>query len=147
MSGERTPALPNSLPYGPATVPIRRFLLRLAGLGGADRSAVVHRYADGAVRTEWARAERALAEAIERSGRSDAQNAISGPLLQLVRRESVATPDGTEDPLAALDPIAEPALAALLALMAQDLLREVDVATLYDPFEAIIPRAGILSPG
>ena len=45
-----------------------------------------------------------------------------------------------EDHNDAIDPIAEPALAALLALAVRDLLEPRVLATLYEPFAEAIPR-------
>jgi hypothetical protein len=137
------------LPYGPHTAAIRRFLVRLAGLGSADRALVVERYAVQVHSTAYQAAEAALAVAIERSGRDAARDALSGPLMQLVRRpvtaaeQDVPTPD-EDDPLSGLDPVAEPALAALLALLVADLLETPQLEALYDAFHDTIPRADVL---
>lgn len=129
-------------PYGPNTPAIRAFLVRLAGLGALDRATVVERYAALSARREYQVAESTLGTAIERSGRESLQQALSGPLLQLVRR--VDAPEPTEEnPLDGLDPIAEPALASLLALLVQDLLEPTQLDVLYDAFATVIPRADL----
>lgn len=130
----------SELPYGPNTSAVRRFLVQLAGLGRVDREAVVAAYAARCSTRQWYAAEAALGTAIERSGREPQRDALSGPLLQLVRRnDPVASAPVTEDEaLAALDPIAEPALAALLALLARDLLSDQQVKTLCAPFAGVI---------
>ncbi|QJR34658.1 hypothetical protein [Gemmatimonas groenlandica] len=125
-----------SLPYGPQTPAVRGFLVRLAGLGAADRAGVVARYATIAVTTEYEAADARLGEVITRSGREDARDALSGPLLQLVKRpvQDAAAGEDIE-----LEPIAEPALAALLALMTRDLLDETTVRLLTEAFSNTIP--------
>lgn len=133
----------SDLPYGPNTAAIRRFLVRFAGLGRADRAAIVSAYTAHSATRDWHAAEAALATAIERSGREPQRDALSGPLLQLVRRPDAAVPASAsaDDALATLDPIAEPALAALLALLVQDLLGAHQVTTLYAPFAETMPLA------
>lgn len=127
-------------PYGPETLAIRRFLVRLAGLGAHDRALVVQRYNAGVHDPANRLAETALATTIERSDREAARDALSGPLLQLVKRSaaSVVTPPET-DVLETLDPIAEPALAALLALLVRDVLEAPHFTWLYAPFADCIP--------
>lgn len=128
----------STLPYGPNTAELRRFLVRFAGLGSADKAAVVSRYVALSATPAWSAAETQLATAIERSGREPQRDALSGPLLQLVRPADAPATISEEDALAQLDPVAEPALAALLALMVQDLLPAPTVATLLQPFEGIV---------
>ena len=126
-----------SAPYGPATPRVRRFLVQLAGLGAELRREVVARHDALAPTSAYAAAEALLGETIERSGRTDARDALAGPLLQLVRR----APDLAlaAEGLDALDPIAEPALAALLAIVVADLLPADQAALLYAPFESAMP--------
>jgi len=125
-------------PYGPGTPHIRQFLVQLAGLGAESRREVLARYAMTVDTLEYAAAETLLGETIERAGRTDARDALAGPLLQLVRSGSAT--NEPEDVLSSLDPIAEPALAALLALLVADLVPPSTVALLYAPFETVIPR-------
>jgi hypothetical protein len=120
-------------PYGPNTPAIRRFLVRFAALGTAQRAMVVAAYAERAESTGWMRAELQLGETMESSGRTDIPDAIAGPLMQLVRTPGDT---GSDD---AIDPIAEPALAALLSIAVADLLPAQAQATLYAPFAATIP--------
>jgi hypothetical protein len=127
----------SSAPYGPGTPLVRRFLVQLAGLGAEARHRVVANHAEVVETAAFAAAEVALGETIERAGRTDARDALAGPLLQLVRRVDSAA--ATADELATLDPIAEPALAALLALIVADLLPADEVGRLYAPFNAVIP--------
>jgi hypothetical protein len=126
---------PQVAPYGPNTPAIRRFLVRFAALGAAQRAAVLREYQRCADTDAWSRAELQLGKTMESSGRSDVTNAIAGPLLQLVRSDSDGS--GHDDP--SIDPIAEPALAALLSLAIADLLPSQVRTTLYAPFAATIP--------
>ena len=128
----------SALPYGPNTAVIRRFLVRLAGLGSGDKAAVVARYGDLTRTRAWEAAETLLATAIERSGRDAQRDALSGPLLQLVRPAVATATISEDDALAQLDPVAEPALAALLALLVRDLLPESAVGTLMEPFAGFV---------
>ena len=132
----------DSQPYGPATTAIRRFLVRLAALGTTERAQACMAYAAAVDTRRWQRAETALAAVMERSGRGAAQEAVSGPLLQLVHRPEIAPLPDTASPdeaIATLDPVAEPALAALLALIVRDLLEPAMFATLYAPMDEVIP--------
>src|SRR6187399_1406148 len=104
LDGQKIPPaeLRSPGPYGPATAKVRQFLLRLAGLGVTLREEVVTRHSGLAPTSAYATAEALLGETIERSGRTDARDALAGPLLQLVRR-----PNEVDEGLDALDPIAE----------------------------------------
>lgn len=127
-------------PYGPETAAVRRFLVRLAGLGATDRATVVARYETIAVTRAYEAADARLGEVITRSGRDEARDALSGPLLQLVKRPTPdVSPAADAEADIALDPIAEPALAALLALMVRDLLDDATVQLLTDAFADTIP--------
>ena len=127
-------------PYGPETAAVRRFLVRLAGLGATDRAAVVARYETIAASRAYEAADARLGEVITRSGREEARDALSGPLLQLVKRPTPdVSPASDAEAEIALEPIAEPALAALLALMVRDLLDDATVQLLTDAFADTIP--------
>ena len=127
-------------PYGPETAAVRRFLVRLAGLSAADRAIVVARYETIAATRAYEAADARLGEVITRSGRDEARDALSGPLLQLVKRPTPdVSPAADAEADIALDPIAEPALAALLALMVRDLLDDATVQLLTDAFADTIP--------
>ena len=129
-------------PYGPETAAVRRFLVRLAGLGATDRAAVVARYETIAATRAYEAADARLGEVITRSGRDEARDALSGPLLQLVKRPTPdvsPASDAKAEAEIALEPIAEPALAALLALMVRDLLDDATVQLLTDAFADTIP--------
>jgi len=121
-------------PYGPTTPAVRRFLVQLAALDSDAHGDVLSRFETVRNSHGFAAADGILGQTIERSGREDARDAVAGPLLQLVRFS-----DEADD----LDPIAEPALAALLALIVCDLLAESTFATLYMPFERAIPLATV----
>lgn len=133
----------SDLPYGPNTAAIRRFLVRLAGLGAADRATVVAVHAAQQHTRAWQSAELALATSIERSGRDPHRDALSGPLLQLVRPApqpaGISEAASDDEIFATLDPVAEAALAALLALLVRDLLTAEQCAALYAPFATTIP--------
>lgn len=129
----------SATPYGPETAVVRRFLARFAGLSASDRATVVASYTAQTDAANWHRADTALASALSGADREAARDAVAGPLLQLVR---VGEPDD-DDPLASLDPVAEPALAALLALLVADVLDAAHTAILYAPFESLIPRASL----
>ncbi len=127
-------------PYGPETAAVRRFLVRLAGLGATDRATVVARYEAIAATRAYEAADARLGEVITRSGRDEARDALSGPLLQLVKRPTPdVSPAADAEADIALEPIAEPALAALLALMVRDLLDDATVQLLTDAFADTIP--------
>ncbi len=129
-----------SQPYGPQTPAVRGFLVRLAGLGATDRAAVVARYETVAATPAYEAADARLGDVISRSGREEARDALSGPLMQLVKRPlTQPMPDDVAAPEIALEPIAEPALAALLALMVRDLLDDATVRLLTDAFTDTIP--------
>jgi hypothetical protein len=127
-------------PYGPETAAVRRFLVRLAGLGATDSATVVARYETIAATRAYEAADARLGEVITRSGRDEARDALSGPLLQLVKRPTPdVSPAADAEADIALDPIAEPALAALLALMVRDLLDDATVQLLTYAFADTIP--------
>lgn len=121
----------SSLLYGPGTATVRRFLVRLAALGPVEREAVVERYQGISPTPKWRRAETQLGVVVEQANRLDAQNALAGPLIQLV-----GSPEAAEE--TDLSPLGEPALAALLALVVQDVAPHL-FDTLYSPFHEIIP--------
>jgi len=148
---------------------VRRFLVALASLDLAAHDRVVSRFASASASTAFARADAVLGETIERSGRADARDALAGPLMQLVRERTSDAEDvvevegdqiGVDDAspeagggapvtldahAAALDPIAEPALAALLGLLVYDVIPEKTFRVLYEPFAEDIPVTSILS--
>jgi len=135
-----------ALPYGPQTAAVRGFLVRLAGLGAADRAAVVSRYDAVSTTRAYEAADARLGDVITRSGREEARDALSGPLMQLMKRPVAAITEATStdtdtdtDTELELEPIAEAALAALLSLMVRDLLDDATVRLLTDAFSDTIP--------
>lgn len=130
----------SQMPYGPNTPAVRRFLVDFAGLSQSDRANVVARYTQLSADNAWQQAERELGRVIVASGRESAQQALAGPLMQLVRRAApAAAADSTQDEAPELDDVAEAALAALLALLAQDLLSVEQRRTLLAPFVDVLP--------
>lgn len=127
-----TPA--HTLPYGPGTPRIRRFLQKLAGIGAAAEYDVVKAHRRYTQLDEYRAAELAIGVAVARAGREREQAALAGPLLQLVLERG----DDATDPH--VRPVAEPALAALLALMMEDLLSAAEFGSLYAAFADAIPR-------
>ncbi|MEP6764782.1 MAG: hypothetical protein ABJB66_10750 [Gemmatimonadaceae bacterium] len=128
----------NRLPYGPNSLLVRRFLQRLAALGAGTELEVVARYELVTKRDEFWVADSAVAILIGKSDRASDRDAIAGPLLQLVSKrldsDAVANSDGV-----VLRPVAEPALAALLALMMSDLLQPDHFNVLFESFAQAIP--------
>lgn len=144
----------STLPYGPNTAAIRGFLVRLAGLGTDSRGRVVDQHAALAHTRAYEAADSTLGETITRSGREDARNALFGPLVQLLKRPGAAPTPGREpasdaaDDDIELDPIAEPALAALLALLVGDLLSADTRRILTASFDGVMPVSdGPISDG
>jgi len=100
-------------------------------------------------------ADAAVGMLIERSGRGDARDALGGPLMAMMRLPSPADVDevtattlddaaiAADDEWEALDPMAEPALGALLALLVHDLLSVAQFDVLYEPFALVIPAASL----
>lgn len=134
----------SQMPYGPNTPAVRRFLVDFAGLSQSDRANVVSRYTQLSADNAWQQAERELGRVIVASGRESAQQALAGPLLQLVRRASPATDgdssaEAESDREPELDDVAEAALAALLTLLAQDLLNIEQRRALLAPFADVLP--------
>ncbi|MBY0491429.1 MAG: hypothetical protein K2R93_16455 [Gemmatimonadaceae bacterium] len=135
----------STLPYGPQSAAVRAMLVQLAGLGAADRARVVAAHTALCTTRAWVTAERQLAETMARSDREAYREALSGPLLQLVRVPDAPTPQTEEEALATLDPVAEPALAALLAVLVQDLLPPDTVRTLCAPFADVLSATSPVS--
>lgn len=140
------PSLPT--PYGPQTPAVRRFLQRFAALSAADWDAAADAYAAGTATAAYTAADRNLARAVERAGRTGERDAILGPLAQLVRVDADAADAPTDalgaapvdaEPPIAMHPVAEAALAALLALVVRDVLPPRAFAALYAPFAGTIP--------
>src|SRR5215210_2824928 len=73
-----------SQPYGPNTPAVRRFLQRLAGKPASDCIAAARTYLSLQGTPELSAADRALGHALEKSGRTDARDAVVGPLVTLM---------------------------------------------------------------
>jgi hypothetical protein len=130
---------PASLPYGPQTARIRHFLQRLAAQPAMVWLAAArhadHARDDAALRL----ADRALGDAIARLGREHERDALVGPILQMARRAAATA--AVEDDDAGIERLAEPALAAALALLVADALPPEHVQALYGPWAGVIPFA------
>lgn len=122
-------------PYGPQTAQIRSFLRALAELELAQHDETVVRWAAHAGTPAFVRADRQLGEVLVRAGREAERDAAAGPLLQMMR---IASDEATDN----LDPIAEPALAALMALLVRDLLPADTFATLTAPLHELVHAIG-----
>ena len=132
---------PGGNPYGPNTPAVRRFLQRFAALRPAEWAAAVRRYEEAQGTAAFAAADRALGQAVERTGRTAERDAVVGPLAQVVR-DAPHRPHGggpPDDGLALLPPVAEAALAALLALVVRDVLPPRAFDALYEPFAELVP--------
>lgn len=129
-------------PYGPQTALLRDFLRRLSAQPAIVWLAAARHYERLAATPAQRRADRALAVAIPRLGRDHARDLLVGPVVQLARRAAAFAAD-SPDAAHAIDRVAEPALAAALALLVADGLAEEQVAALYAPFEGAIPRASL----
>ncbi|HEY0970919.1 MAG TPA: hypothetical protein VGE02_08115 [Gemmatimonadales bacterium] len=119
---------------------MRHFLQRLANQPAVVWLAAARRYEDRRDDAAMRRADRALGEAVEAYARQRERDALVGPVLQLARRAVPAALDGDDD-LATIERLAEPALAAALALLAEDLLAAEQVETLYSAFATVVPLA------
>jgi hypothetical protein len=133
------PASASATPYGPQTLEIRRFLQRLAALAPAEWAAVAAEYEALQRGPRFAGADRALSAAVSATQREPQRDAVLGPLLQLVA-EPRPEGEGPDEP-PPLAPVAEAALAAVLALLVRDVLGASAFATLYAPFAERIPLA------
>lgn len=126
-------------PYGPQSAEIRRFLRDLAALSPEAHDAVCAQWHVLRQTPAFARADRALGEAMVRANREAERDAAAGPLLQMLRLDDAATSgqQSTDTP-AVFDPIAEPALAALMALVVRDVLPEEMFAELVRPLGSLV---------
>ena len=127
-------------PYGPNTAVVRRFLQRFAALRPREWEDAAGEFERLQATRAFAAADRALEAAVSGAGREDARDAVVGPLVQLVQL-APRTPDQATAPdeVPTMHPVAEAALAALLALITRDVLPSSAFATLYAPFAALVP--------
>jgi nucleoside-diphosphate-sugar epimerase len=112
---------PDAQRYGPQTAAIRDYLRAVAALTPEAHARVLQSWRNTSGSQSFARADRALGEAMVRANREAERDAAAGPLLQMMRtpREPGDAADATAPDL---DPIAEPALAGLMALVVRDVL-------------------------
>ena len=134
------PPPPGPSPYGPQTPQVRAFLQRLAQQPAVVWLAAARRYAAVLGTEDGRHADRALADAIERTGRETERDALVGPVLQLAARAAAASPVGAED-AEQVERLAEPALAVALALVVADVLDAGVASRLRAPF------ADLVAPG
>jgi hypothetical protein len=123
-------------PYGPNTPAVRRFLQRFAALSPAEWGAAARAFNAAERSAGFRRADASLGVAISAAGREAERDAAMRPLLQLVR---VTSAEAAADGEPALDRVAPAAAAAVLALLARDVLRPDAFATLYAPFSELVP--------
>ena len=137
MTGPRA-----SLPYGPNTPAVRRFLQRLAGKPASDCITAARSYIALQETPDFRTADRALGHALESSGRTDARDAIVGPIVQLMSGHAAKLDADITGGLT-VDDLAEAALAAALGLIVGDVIPAPVLEVLYEPFAAIIPLADV----
>lgn len=130
---------PEHPPYGPQTARLRHFLQRLSTQPTVVWLAAARAHERALATPAWQRADRLLGAAIAQSGREAQRDALVGPLVQLAQHAAAPLAD---DP-AAVERLAEPALAAALALLVADQLDAAQVEVLYAPFAGAIPRAAL----
>jgi len=132
-----------SLPYGPNTAAVRRFLQRLAGKPASDCIMAARTYLSLQGTTDLAAADRTLGHALETSGRTDARDAIVGPIVQLMagHADKPGIADGTVG--VTVDDMAECALGAALGLIVGDVIPASMLEVLYRPFAGLIPLQDI----
>jgi hypothetical protein len=128
---------------------VRRFLQRFAALRPTEWERATRRWEDAQGDAALAAADRALAQTIERTGRTAERDAVVGPLVQVVRDAPPGPArDVPDDPgLTLLPPVAEAALAALLALVVRDVLPARAFDALYAPFAELVPLDVLEPPG
>ena len=122
-------------PYGPLTPLIREFLQRLSGQPPMAWLAAARRYTALAATPAGRQADLALGAAITATAREEARDALVGPIVQLASR--AASQAAVADD--AVQSLAEPALAAALALLVADRLDPAQRTVLTSAFAAAIP--------
>lgn len=128
-----------SLPYGPNTGAVRRFLQRLAGKPATDCAAAARVYLSLQGTPALIAADRALGHALETSSRTDARDAVVGPIIQLMNGHAGRLETDPALSGVSLDDMAETTLAAVLALIVGDIIAADALEVLYRPFAALIP--------
>jgi len=132
-------------PYGPRTPLVRHFLQRLASQPPVVWLAAATRYARDRELPAHRRADHALAATVAALGREAERDALVGPVVQLARRAASHASGAPDD--ADVERLAEPALAATLALLVSDRLPATHVAQLYGAFDGAIPLAELAARG
>ena len=125
-------------PYGPQTALVRAFLQRLATQPAVVWLAAARRYAAIAATPAGRQADRGLGAAIQKSAREPARDALVGPVLQLAARAADAAALDSSD-REQVERLAEPALAAALALVVADRLGDDQRLLLTSAFGAAVP--------
>jgi hypothetical protein len=126
-------------PYGPNTRLVRSFLVSLNSASTRDWIVFTHEYKRRQDAGELARADAALAEAVNRGALEDARDAVVGPVVQLAGRIASA-PDGAATAAGLdLDDLAEAVLAGALALVAAPLMPEPEARALLAHLEKFVP--------
>jgi hypothetical protein len=128
-----------TLPYGPNTSIVRRFLQRLAGKPASDCAAAARLYLSLQGTPALIAADRALGHALEGSARTDARDAVVGPIIQLMNGHAARLENDPALSGVSLDDMAEAALAAVLGLMVGDIIASDALEVLYRPYAGIIP--------
>ena len=133
----------SSLPYGPNTAAVRRFLQRLAGKSAADCVAFARAYVALRGTPRFAEADIALGHAIESSDRTGPRDAVVGPIVQLMGGHAERLMNEPELADVTVDDMAECALAAALGLIVGDIIAGDALELLYRPFADAIPIAEV----
>lgn len=134
-------------PYGPQTALVRAFLQKLAAQPALVWLAAARRYEAISVTPAGRQADRGLGSAIERSAREPARDALIGPILQMATRAADSAALDSSD-RQEVERLAEPALAAALALVVADRLGEAQRDLLTSAFGGAVPTeaAALASP-
>ncbi len=131
-----------ALPYGPQTAEIRAYLRDLAATTHAQRERVCKEWTAVRATPAFARADRALGEAIVRVHRESERDAAAAPLLQMMRQPGSEMRENT-----AMEPVAEPALAALMALVVRDALPDEVFQLLVEPVNSVLTGSARIVSG
>jgi hypothetical protein len=126
-------------PYGPNTPAVRRFLQRLAGKPAADCVAAARVYLSLQGTPTLRAADRSLGDALESSDRTEARDAVVGPIVQLMNGHAERLAAEPSFAGVTVDDLAETALAAALALIVGDIIAADALEVLYRPFASLIP--------
>lgn len=128
-------------PYGPQTPLVRAFLKQLAAQPALVWLAAARRYEAIAATPAGRQADRGVGSAIERSAREPARDALIGPILQMATRAADSAALDSSD-RQEVERLAEPALAAALALVVADRLGQAQRDLLTSAFGFAMPVEG-----